>query len=350
MTESALLRRWPRLASIPWVQLGEYPTPVQPIELPQFGSGRLFVKRDDLTSTRYGGNKVRKLEYILAHARQRGATRVITAGAAGSHHALATTVFARQLGLDVSLVLFPQPLTPHVQEVLLADRALGAELRFTPRMTGIPGGLFAARIAHWKEHCHMIPPGGSDPVGTIGYVSAALEFAEQVARGDAPEPDIIVLATGTMGTAAGLAIGLAATNLRTTINAARITSRVVTNERALEKLIRATAALLEKHGVHIDAEAAIARIQLSHTQIGEGYGQSTPAGDQATHAFASVGLMLDPTYTAKAAAELNEVAQQHPHASLLLWHTLSAAMPQETSTVDQLPVPFRKYLLNSSAA
>lgn len=347
MTESALLRRWPQMESIPWIGLGEYPTPVQLLDLPVAGSERLFIKRDDLTSTRYGGNKVRKLEYILAHARSRDATRVITAGAAGSHHALATTVFGNQLGFDVSLVLFPQPFTPHVRDILLADAALGAELRFAARMTGIPAGLFAARIAHWKERCQVIPPGGSDPAGTIGYVNAALELAEQITRGDAPEPDVIVVATGTMGTAAGLALGLAATDLRTRINAARITGRIVTNDRALHNLIRATATLLAQHGVHIDANAAIARIALSHDQFGEGYGKRTAAGDAATEAFSTVGLALDPTYTAKAAAELHQTAEKNPNATLLFWHTLSAALPHETTDVDQLPERFRSYVLNA---
>lgn len=346
MTESALLRHWPRLESIPWISLGDYPTPVQPLELPVSGSGRLFIKRDDLTSVRYGGNKVRKLEYILAHARQRDVTRVITAGAAGSHHALATTVFGRQLGFDVSLVLFPQPLTPHVKDILLADAALGAELRFAARMTGIPTGVFAARMAHWKERCQVIPPGGSDPVGTIGYVNAALELAEQVARGETPEPDMIVVATGTMGTAAGLALGLAASDLRTTINAARITGRIITNDRALHNLIRATAALLAQHGVNIDANAAIERVTLSHGQFGEGYGKRTVAGDAATEAFSKIGLTLDPTYTAKAAAELNEAALNNPHAALLFWHTLSAEMPHETTAVERLPERFRSYVLS----
>jgi len=347
MTEPPLLRRWPQLNTIPWVGLGDYPTPVQPLELPGTGAGQLFVKRDDLTSARYGGNKVRKLEYILAHARQRGVTRVITAGATGSHHALATTVFGRQLGFDVSLVLFPQPLTPHVQEVLLADRALGAELRFTAHVSGLPAGMFAARVAHWKERCQVIPPGGSDSVGTLGYVNAALELAEQISAGQVPEPDTIVVATGTMGTAAGLALGLAATNLRTTIDAARITARMITNERALHNLIRATAALLAQHGVSIDVNAAIARVVLNHDQFGEGYGKPTAAGDAATESFARIGLELDPTYTAKAAAALQAAMRRRPDSVLLFWHTLSAAMPQETSTMDDLPARFRGYLLNS---
>src|SRR5688572_13833817 len=122
-----LFDRYPQLARIPWMSLAEVPTPVQPIDL-QIGGAECWIKRDDLTSQIYGGNKVRKLEFLLAHAAARGVKRLITAGAAGSHHALATAVFGRQTGFAVSLVLFPQPLTDHVRAVLLTDAALGAEL------------------------------------------------------------------------------------------------------------------------------------------------------------------------------------------------------------------------------
>src|SRR5690606_757705 len=122
----------------------------------------------DQSGLPYGGNKVRKLEFLLAHARALGATRLVTAGATGSHHALATTVYGRQLGFDVTLCLFPQPLTDHVRRVLLLDHALGAELRWTPRMETIPLALFRARHAYRKERIFVVAPGGADPIGTLG--------------------------------------------------------------------------------------------------------------------------------------------------------------------------------------
>ena len=149
------------------------------------------------------------MEFLLAHAAARGATRLITAGAAGSHHALATAVFGRKSGFDVSLVLFPQHRTDHVREVLLTDAALGAELRFTPRMTMVPAALTGARLAHWRERIQLIPPGGSNEIGTLGYINAALELARQIEGGELPAPETIVLAIGTLGTTAGIAIGLA---------------------------------------------------------------------------------------------------------------------------------------------
>ena len=340
-----MFTRFPGTRRLPWVSLARLPTPVEQTTLHLDRAITFWVKRDDQTSTVYGGNKVRKLEFILASATARGARRLLTAGAAGSHHALATAVYGAQLGFKTSLVLFPQPLTEHVREVLLTDFAFGAELRWTSRMTMVPGAITAARFVHWRERTLVIPPGGSDPIGTLGYVNATLELGEQIEAGLLPVPDEIIVAAGTLGTSAGIALGLALLGLPTRIRATRITSRLVTNERALHNLIRATAALLQAHDVPIDAEAAVQRVTLTHEQIGAGYGRITDAAAAAQAAFATLNLQLDPTYTAKAAADFLEAVRARPDARLLFWHTLSATMPAiELPSVSDLPRPFRTYL------
>ncbi|HEX6938186.1 MAG TPA: pyridoxal-phosphate dependent enzyme [Longimicrobiales bacterium] len=347
----ALFRRYPEAAGrLPRVPLATLPTPVEPLALdtPAARNGaELWIKRDDRSGEPYGGNKVRKLEFLLAHAKAGGVTRLITAGAAGSHHALATTVYGRALGFDITLVLFPQPLTDHVRSVLLLDHALGADLRWTPRMELVPLALTRARRAHRAERVHVIAPGGSDPVGTLGYVSAALELADQVAAGEAPRPAAIHVAAGTLGTAAGLAIGCALAGLETRIHAARITSRLVTNGHALRRLITATVRLLHRAGVPAPApEAALARVELRHDQIGAGYGHPTAAARAATETFAAAGIRLDPTYTAKAAADFLAAAAREPAGPRLFWHTLSAVEPEPRGDArpEQLPEPFRRYL------
>ena len=345
MTSPLLFERYPGTRKIPWVSLAALPTPVEAVTFALERNVQAWIKRNDKTSTLYGGNKVRKLEFILANATSRGVTRLITVGAAGSHHALATAVFGAKLGFHTSLVLFPQPLTEHVREVLLTDRAFGAELRWTPRMTMVPGALMAARFVHLRERSMVIPPGGSDPTGTLGYVNATLELGQQIEEGLLPVPDEIVLAAGTLGTSAGIALGLALLGLPTRIRAARITSRLVTNDRALHGLIRATATLLRAHNVDVDAEAAISRITLTHDQVGEGYGRITPAGTAARETFQAIGLELDPTYTAKAAAAFLDVLRSRPKSRVLFWHTLSGRMPAvELPPVSALPAPFRNYL------
>ncbi|HEX7090376.1 MAG TPA: pyridoxal-phosphate dependent enzyme [Longimicrobiales bacterium] len=348
----ALFRRFPELATrIPWLPIGSFPTPVESLSIEGIHApgARLHVKRDDLCARPYGGNKVRKLEFILAEAKRRGAERLITVGAIGSHHALATTVYGRAHGFDVTLVLFPQQVTEHVRRVLLLDFALGAELRFTPRMETVPAALLAARLAHRSQRTCVIAAGGSDPVGTLGYVSGALELAEQVADRIAPRPDAVHVAAGTLGTAAGLAIGFALAGLDIPIHATRITSRIVTNERALARLVSRTLRHLRRAGLASapPPAAALRLVRLRHGFVGAGYGRETEAGHDAAVRFRHAGLTLDATYTAKAAAELISSVGERGRRTHLFWHTLSAHEPEEPLEgvrPADLPEPFRRLL------
>lgn len=340
-----LFEKFPQLSkTIAWLPLAVTPTPVEPLPL----AAGLWIKRDDWTAQLYGGNKVRKLEFLLAAARQKNARRLITVGAAGSHHALATTIYGRAAGFEVTLLLFPQPLTQHVRDIVLLDHAFGAELRYTSRMEMIPAALFSTMLRYWNDKPFVIPAGGSDAVGTLGYVNAALELARQIEKGELPSPETIVVAAGTLGTAAGLALGFAIAGVRTEIHAVRITSRIVTNERVLTRLVRATEHLLQRGGARIDvAERALSSVRLVHDYIGAGYGQPTVAGEQAAQDLAQHGIQLDPTYTAKAAGAFIAGMQTLPKPALF-WQTLSAAEPVDRivgGDVSALPEPFRNYLL-----
>ena len=362
-----LFARAPHLAAaIPHMSLGAYPSPVEFVTLDDNGRDvPILVKRDDVAAEGYGGNKVRKLEFILADARARGATRLITAGATGSHHAFATAWHGRRAGFEASLVLFPQGRTPHVSEMLLLDAAAGAELVWASRIETVPYGLWRARYARRHEAVYMVPPGGSSEIGTFGYINGALELAAQVASGGVPRPSAIHVPAGTLGTVAGMGIGLALAGLDIPIVATRITARVLTNERTLASLVRSTLARLRGAGAEDlpDAAAALALIELRHDQIGAGYGKATEAGAHAERVFAAAGLRLDATYTAKAAASLLADAARAGHAAAgassgphnraappglpLFWHTLSAHEPVDLLRGVQpsdLPPQFEKYL------
>jgi 1-aminocyclopropane-1-carboxylate deaminase/D-cysteine desulfhydrase-like pyridoxal-dependent ACC family enzyme len=360
--EVPLFVRAPRLAAtVPYLSLGTYPSPVTRIELND-GHRRLpiLVKRDDVAAAGYAGNKVRKLEFILADARARGMTRLITAGATGSHHAFATAWHGRRAGFDVSLVLFPQSITPHVRAMLLLDAAAGAELLWARRMETVPYGLWRARFAHRREAACIIPPGGSSDIGTFGYINGALELAAQIESGAAARPSIIHVAAGTLGTVAGIGIGLAWAELDIPVVATRITARLLTNERVLASLVRSTLARLHVAGATTapTAAAALAGITLRHDQIGAGYGRATPAGIHAMTVFEAAGLRLDATYTAKAAASLLADAGAGASGAStgisgdsdslpLFWHTLSAVEPHDILggvSPSDLPLHFAKYL------
>ena len=340
-----LFQRAPGLAAVvPWLPLATLPTPIQRIQVAAAAGAReLLVKRDDLTGTVYGGNKVRKLEFLLADAQRQGARRLITAGAFGSHHALATTIYGRRLGFEVSCVLFPQRLTPHVRDILLMIAGNGAELRYTRRLEGVPFGLLRARWAHRREPCCVVPPGGSSPLGTLGYVEAALELDAQIRAGECDVPSAIHVAAGTLGTAAGIALGLALAGRSIPLVATRITAPIVTNERVLEKLVRGALALMARAGIDLpDVPTVLANVRLDHQQVGAGYGRETAAGRAATETFAHAGLQLDATYTAKAAAGV--LASPAGGPPLLFWHTLSRSEPIVERPFDSatLPAPFAR--------
>jgi 1-aminocyclopropane-1-carboxylate deaminase/D-cysteine desulfhydrase-like pyridoxal-dependent ACC family enzyme len=303
----ALFRRYPGLEGrIPWIPLGTFPTPIETVRIDTTeGPLRILVKRDDRTAALYGGNKVRKLEFLLAEAERRGSRRLITAGAAGSHHALATTIYGRRHGFEVSVVLFPQPPAPHVADILRMDAEFGADVWWVRRMELVPLGIFRARLRHREDRAFVMAPGGSDATGTLGYVSAGLEIAEQIRGGQASRPSRVFVAAGTMGTAAGLALGFAMAGLEVPIIATRITGRIVANERVLRSLVQGAISKLHEGGIRLpEVDDVLRLVTLSHDQIGKGYGQETEASRNALALFGKAGLQLDTTYTAKAAAEL----------------------------------------------
>jgi len=297
----ALFRAYPALEGrVPWVSLGRFPTRVERVRGLLPDSVELWVKREDESGGPYGGNKVRKLELLLAEARAAGAARVATVGGTGSNHVLATALYARQVGLEAEAVLFPQPVTDHVRRQLLADAAAGVRFRPTRSIVGVPFATIAARLggARW------IPGGGSSVTGTLGFVSGAHELREQIARGELPPVDAVYAALGSCGTVAGLAAGFAGTD--TEVVGVRVVDRFIANlsrTRALarEALFRC---LTGDYTQRVRLAPAPLRLRVDHGQFGGLYGRSTPAADEAVARAADAGLRLETTYTGKALAAL----------------------------------------------
>ncbi len=342
-----LFERYPQLQRhVAWQQLGTFPTPVEPLRLPDTPEGSVWVKRDDLSGPLYGGNKVRKLEFLLAEALSRGAGRIITVGSAGSHHALATTVYASTLGLPATLVLFPQPCTPHVARVLRTDAAWGAEIRWAAGLALVPPTMLSARVAHRSERPYVVPGGGSNRIGTLGYVAGALELAAQIRAGELPEPARIHVPGGTLGTAAGIALGLALAGVHSSVVITRVVSPTITNEPRLRRLVEGTSALLAAAGISSPtADEVLRSVVLDPEQLGRGYGHATPAGHAAAERFADAGLLLEPTYTAKTAATL--LAAGPEGGPILFWNTFSSVeplVPKDATVATPLPLGARRYL------
>lgn len=287
------------------------PTPVT--ECRGVGMAGLWLKNDGLTGERYGGNKLRKLAPILEHAVRRQKRRLLTVGAAGSHHLLATTLYARDLGLEVTAFVAPQFHTPHAETVFRCSVGLGLDVLPTTR----PATWWQAR-RHLTRDTLWIGPGAMGEMGAYGYALAALELAGQVGRGELPEPESIVVAVGSGSTAAGLLAGLTQTRL-----ASRVVGVPVAFNPATRPMIIGQAEwVAAKHHFRTNPRELHQRLELRNEYVGGGYGRPTAAGADATSKARSVGLELDPTYTAKAfAAALAENLRGSP---ILYWHTLSA--------------------------
>lgn len=305
---------------VPRIALGTFPTSVERLAGASTAHVDVWVKRDDRSGERYGGNKVRKLEPVLFEAKRKGKKRLLTVGAAGSHHVLATTLYGTIHGFRVAAVLVPQPTSPHVEENLRAGLGLGLEAHRACGYADTPLQV----LAHMSLETAFVPLGGSSVVGTLGYVSAALELAEQVGRGEIPEPDLIVTALGSGGTVAGLAVGLEASGLRTRVLGVAVSSPAAMHAAMMRNLVKRAS----KRVPGVDPKHALARVTVDAERIGAGYGHATRAGDEATAIALAQGLVLDPTYTAKSfaglLAERDARERKATSSTLLFWHTLSS--------------------------
>ena len=358
-----LFEQYPLLREkLAYVPLGEFPTPVQKLEQlgAELGISQLYVKRDDLSGRLYGGNKPRKLEFTLGDALRSKAKEVITFGGAGSNHALATAIYARQVGLKSISMLIPQPNARYVRHNLLMSHHCGAELHLCG--TGLESVrnmplVYPATIYQLLRHRvkkgrlpYFIPPGGSSPLGATGFVNAALELRGQIASGQMPEPEYIYVACGSMGTAAGLTLGLKVAKLRGRVVSVAVASEKVTNTRAMIELINRTNSLL----CSLDAsfprfELSATDVDITHDHAGQRYALFTDEGMEAVSLMRErEGIKLDGTYTGKALAALKHDAKNGGlrGKAVLFWNTLNSRdFSDDISGLDyhDVPRPFHRY-------
>lgn len=305
------------------VALCELPTPVQ--ALPSLGPNA-WVKRDDLTHPQYGGNKMRKLEFIAAELRARNVRRVYTFGATGTNAGVAASLVCRDLGIPCTVFTFDQPDSATVRKNQSLMRHYGARLAHI-------GPLWRTALA-WYVHPRRLDPrsyflfaGCSNPVATFGYVNAAFELRGQIERGECPPPAEIVVAAGSAATLAGLTLGCALAGLDTRVIGVRVAPAKVGPFDAC------TAGVV--HGMMqsalrtlTQADPVFARITLPAVDLrddwyGEGYGVPTLEGDAAMQRFAAAGIPLEPTYSAKAAAAFL-ARRALTTAPVLFWDTYSS--------------------------
>jgi L-cysteate sulfo-lyase len=291
------------LSRFPRVKLAHLPTPLEPMDRLSEAAGgtSLLVKRDDCTGLATGGNKTRKLEFLMAEALAQGADTVITQGAVQSNHARQTAAAAARLGLHCELLFenrIAQPDSVYLNSGnVFLDRMFGAATHHHPGGTDMNAAM--AELARTLEaegrRCYVIPGGGSNPVGALGYVDCALEILQQ-ANAQGLRIDRIVHATGSAGTQAGLVAGLCATHANIPVLGIGVNAPRDVQEDRVYRLACATAELIGAAGC-VSREDVVANCDY----IGEGYGIPTEGMKAALlHLARTEGLLFDPVYSGKA--------------------------------------------------
>lgn len=300
-----------KLAVFPRLHLGETPTPLEPLpRLSQSYQHRLLIKRDDSLGPGLGGNKTRKLEYLLAEAQQKGHKKVVTFGGLQSNHARLTVATANRLGLESHLFYFERR-PPRLEGNLLLNHLLGARLHFIPLGGG--GGMSletTIRLVHLLAltlvgRHYFIPVGGHSWLGCLGYVRAALELEHQAQALEIPDAHLVV-AAGSGGTLAGLLAGLA-------LCGSQLRVLGIDVGKLWKGFPASIAALASEICEHFSSPMRFTPSEvplIESTYVGSAYGVPSPAGQEALSQFAQQeGILLDPVYTAKAAAGLLDLLQ-----------------------------------------
>src|SRR6056300_242067 len=290
------------LARFPRVSLGHLPTPLEPMDRlsEELGGPRIWVKRDDCTGLSSGGNKTRKLEFLIADAIEQGADTIITQGATQSNHARQTAAAATKVGMECHILLEDRTGSNdknyNLNGNVLLDRLHGATISKRPNGADMNSEMdqLAARLKESGKNPYIIPGGGSNAIGALGYVNCARELVDQ-SESNGLKIDALVHATGSSGTQAGLVTGLAAIKSDIHLLGIGVRAPQEKQEGMVYDLAIRTAEYLGT-GVSIDR----ASVRANCDYVGSGYGAPTEGMVNAVKLLARTeGLLFDPVYSGK---------------------------------------------------
>jgi L-cysteate sulfo-lyase len=316
-----------KLARFPRVRLTHAPTPLEPMPnlTRALGGPQLWIKRDDCTGLATGGNKTRKLEFLMGEALAQKADVVITQGATQSNHARQTAAAAAKLGLACEILLEDRTGSTQADYRLsgnvLLDRLLGGVLHHVPGGTDMDAAMArrADELRALGKRPYVIPGGGSNPVGALGYVTSALELVDQ-ANGCGLDIDLLVTATGSTGTQAGLLAGLEGCRSGIPVLGICVRAPKAVQEEKVFALAQRTADLLGVPGA-----VARERVVANSDYVGGGYGVPTEGMFEALELVARTeGILLDPVYSGKAMAGLIDLIRKGrfaPTQNIVFLHT-----------------------------
>lgn len=327
-----LFKAFPNLAQkLSHVKLGEFPTPITKLEKlgKELGLKNLYLKNDGVSSKPFGGNKIRKLEFLLGDALYNGAKAVISIGGAGSNHTLATTTCCKKLGLNSIVMLTPQLPTKYVRRNLLLSRYHGAHINYYEDSDKRDFDI--AKTCQTLEEEQGVSPyfiavGGSTPLGTIGFINAAFELKEQIEKGVIAEPDFIYVTLGSCGTAVGLILGAKLAGLKTKIIPVRQSYTSEEKLKRLTVLFNETAEFLNKLDPIIPVIKLPEYLAINNDFAGPDYAHITQeAHDAIKVLFETEGFKLDGTYSGKGfSALIGDAKEKHEKLkdkTILFWDT-----------------------------
>ncbi|MCE7749282.1 MAG: pyridoxal-phosphate dependent enzyme [Candidatus Heimdallarchaeota archaeon] len=352
MTEEIpLFRKYPKLRNIPWVSTINSPTPIHKMEeiSKELNHKEIWVKRDDLTDDIYGGNKLRKYEFVFADILKKNKKRILTQGAIGTNHGLATTVHAKKFGLETHLFLVEQKLSQHVRENLLCHHYFGARLNLMKsnfrRKLAIKARLFIDKKAYF------VTTGASSPLGTLGFVNAAFELKEQIDAKLIPEPDKLFVTVGSLATCAGLVLGLELAKVRTKVIGIGVTDPIWSSKKnTLDLAVKALELMRTRDSSIPDVSDVIGeRLIVDHRYFGGQYGVPTEEAMEAIKIAKKDELKLEYVYTGKTLSGLIDYIRKNKLQKdeiIIFWNSKSSA--DLTSVIEEvnyqdLPRKFHKF-------
>lgn len=335
MAKRPFFDHYPALQPVlPYVPFADLPTPVEPLS----GLHNAWIKRDDLTHAAYGGNKVRKLEFVLAEIRAQGARHIYTFGATGTNAGIATALMCRRENIGCTVFLFDQPESATVQRNYAAMQTLGARLIHCRSLARAVAAYYL-HPARLRKDSYFLYAGCSNPVATFGYINAAFELAAQIRDGLLPLPAQIYVSVSSSSTLAGLTLGCRLAGLDSTVVGIRVapshlgpfaacTPKVVTRQMraALARMARVIPELSSMN---------LPPVILRDDYYGSGYGAATPEALAAITTFGNIGIPLEQTYSGKAAAAFLAALQQTER-PLLFWNTYNS---RALNTITQAVMP-----------
>jgi D-cysteine desulfhydrase len=337
-----LFNEYPNLeGKVPWVPiLSNIPTNIERLsnleQTLKMSGGEIYIKRDDKIHQIYGGNKLRKFEFIFGNAVERKKTGMITIGGIGSNHCLACAIICKEMNLKCNLFLFPQPLTWHVQRSLLLYNYFNAKLHFNKSFIGLALKAIIYKIFHPKHYAML--PGGSlffglgSPIGTLGLINAIIELKQQINQGVLKEPDCIFVAGGSTGTAAGLIAGCKLMKLKTKVYVVAVSMDWLVNKPTIKKNANKALEYLRKRDGTIPKVLILEEdFELITGYLGSDYGVKTKRGQNAVDRVVELegkakDFKLDTTYTGKAMAAMLDFLgkSENKTKEVLFWNTYNS--------------------------